>query len=42
VNNVLNASETWLRYGSETPDYARQVRTTEYGVALAIGLKGVF
>ncbi|MGH7945713.1 MAG: TonB-dependent receptor domain-containing protein [Opitutaceae bacterium] len=42
VNNVTNQPQTLLRYGSQTPDYARQFREAEYGVAMAVGLRGTF
>jgi hypothetical protein len=42
VNNVFNVPQTILRYGSTTPGYARQWRRSEYGVALALGVKGTF
>jgi TonB-dependent receptor len=42
VNNVFNVPQTLLRYGDETPGYARQNRTSEFGVAMALGIKGSF
>jgi iron complex outermembrane receptor protein len=42
ASNVLNVPQTLLRYGDETPAYARQNRTSEFGIALALGLKGSF
>jgi len=42
VNNVFNVPQTILRYGSTTPTHARQWRRSEYGVALALGVKGTF
>ena len=42
ANNVLNVPQTLLRYGDETPWYARQNRTSEFGIALALGIKGSF
>jgi TonB-dependent receptor len=42
VNNVFNVPQTILRYADETPGYARQNRTSEFGIALALGLKGSF
>ncbi|MBI4626824.1 MAG: TonB-dependent receptor [Verrucomicrobia bacterium] len=43
VNNVFNVVPlTQLRYGPETPEYARRSTTSEYGVAFAVGLKGTF
>ena len=40
--NVWNAPETLLRYGSQTPAYARQFRTTENGAKFTVGIKGSF
>ena len=42
VSNALNVPQIRLVYGSQTPAYARQDRTSEFGVALAVGLKGTF
>ena len=42
VSNALNVPATLLNYGSETPGYARQNREEEFGIALAVGLKGSF
>ncbi len=42
VNNVFNVPQTILRYGTLTPEYARQWRRSEYGVSLALGLRGTF
>lgn len=42
VSNALNVPQTLLRYGPETPAYARQNRESEYGIAMAVGLKGSF
>ncbi len=42
ANNVFNEPQTILRYGDETPWYARQNRTSEFGIALALGIKGSF
>jgi iron complex outermembrane recepter protein len=42
VSNALNVPQTMLIYGSQTPAYARQSRESEYGIALAVGLKGSF
>ena len=42
ANNVLNEPQTLLRYGSETPAYARQYQEAEFGIQLAIGLRGTF
>lgn len=42
VNNLFNVPETGLSYGATTPEYARQGYRTEFGIALAVGLKGSF
>lgn len=42
VSNALNVPQTLLRYGSETPAYGRQNRESEFGIAMAVGLKGSF
>jgi iron complex outermembrane recepter protein len=42
VSNVFNVAPTSLRYGSETPGYARQFRTQEYGIQFNVGVKGSF
>ena len=39
---VLNVRQQLLRYGSTTPDYARQFQESEYGAAIALGVKGSF
>ena len=40
VNNVFNESTELLRYSSETPSYARQNRTQEFGAGISLGIKG--
>ena len=42
VNNLLNEPLVVLRYGSQTPAYARRYQWAEYAVQFAIGLKGTF
>ncbi len=42
VNNALNEPQTLLRYGPQTPAYARQYQETEYGVQLSAGVRGTF
>ncbi|MBL9210519.1 MAG: TonB-dependent receptor [Opitutaceae bacterium] len=42
VSNATNVPQILLRYGSATPSYARQSRTSEFAVAWALGLKGSF
>lgn len=40
--NIFNVHYTALRYGSETPDYAKINATRSYGVQWAAGFKGTF
>ena len=42
AQNVFNVPEILLRYGPETPGYARQYQSTTYGVQLTMGIKGTF
>ena len=42
VNNLLNEPQTLLRYGSDTPAYARQFQRAHYGVQFGLGLKGTY
>ena len=42
INNVFNQSTELVRYGSETPYYARQNRTEEFGAGISLGIKGSF
>jgi TonB-dependent receptor len=42
VNNLLNEPNTNLIYGSQTPAYARQFQKGEFGIGLAVGLRGKF
>jgi TonB-dependent receptor len=42
ASNALNVPAIRQQYGSQTPGYARQNRSEEFGVALALGLKGSF
>lgn len=42
VNNLFDAPQTALRYGSETPDYARQFNTRNFGAMLSVALRGTF
>jgi len=42
VNNLLNAPQTLLQYGSETPAYAQQFQRAHYGVQFGLGLKGTY
>jgi iron complex outermembrane recepter protein len=40
--NIFNVHYNLLRYGSETPWYAKRSSTNSYGVQWAFGLKGTF
>ncbi|MBI4626058.1 MAG: TonB-dependent receptor [Verrucomicrobia bacterium] len=40
--NVFNVPETLLRYGSQTPAYARRYQVMTHGVQLTLGVKGTF
>lgn len=42
AQNIFNVPEVLLRYGPETPGYARRYQVTTYGVQLSAGLKGSF
>lgn len=42
AQNLLNGPEVPLRYGPETPGYARRYQVTTYGVQLSPGLRGSF
>jgi TonB-dependent receptor len=42
VNNIFNKPMRFLRYGDLTPTYARQYAEQEYGIQMAIGLRGSF
>ncbi len=42
ANNILNAPYRFLRYGDLTPDYAKLYAEQEYGIQMAIGLRGSF
>ncbi len=42
AQNVLNIPEVLLRYGPNTPGYARRYQITTYGVQLTLGVKGTF
>lgn len=42
ANNLGNAPLVNLRYGSRTPDYARQFRAFKMGVQLSAGISGTF
>jgi TonB-dependent receptor len=42
ARNVFDARNVSLRYGSQTPDYAKILSSAEYGVQLGAGIKGSF
>jgi len=42
AQNVFNVSEVLMRYGPETPGYARRYQVTTYGAQLSMGVKGTF
>lgn len=42
ARNVFDARNVQLRYGSETPAYARFFSSADYGVQLGAGVKGTF
>lgn len=42
VVNILNEPQVYLRYGSQTPAYARQYESREYGVQFSAGIRGTF
>ncbi|HRE81737.1 MAG TPA: TonB-dependent receptor, partial [Opitutaceae bacterium] len=42
ANNILNEPVRFLRYGDQTPSYAKQYAEQEYGIQMAVGLRGTF
>ena len=42
ANNIFNKPMRFLRYGDLTPAYARQYAEQEYGIQMAVGLRGSF
>ncbi len=42
ANNIFNKPLKFLRYGDLTPNYARQYAEQEYGIQMAVGLRGSF
>jgi len=42
ISNGFNEPHTILRYGLETPGYARQNRRGEYGTAISLGVAGTY
>ncbi len=42
ANNIFNKPMRFLRYGDLTPNYAKQYAEQEYGIQMALGLRGSF
>ncbi len=42
ATNIFNKPLRFLRYGYDTPDYARHYAEQEYGIQMAVGLRGSF
>lgn len=42
AQNIFNVPEVLVRYGPDTPGYARRYQLTTYGVQMSAGLKGSF
>lgn len=42
ANNILNKPYRFLRYGDLTPSYAKLYAEQEYGIQMALGLRGSF
>lgn len=42
ARNILNVASGYNRQAVNVPDYAKKYQTVEYGVSLALGLKGSF
>ncbi|MDP3071008.1 MAG: TonB-dependent receptor [Opitutaceae bacterium] len=42
ANNILNKPYRFLRYGDRTPAYAKLYAEQEYGMQMAVGLRGSF
>lgn len=42
AQNLFNVPEVLLRFGPDTPGYARRYQVTTYGVQLSAGLRGTF
>lgn len=42
ANNIFNKPMRFLRYGDLTPNYAKQYAEQEYGIQMAVGLRGSF
>jgi outer membrane receptor protein involved in Fe transport len=42
ATNIFNKPYRFLRYGDETPSYAKLYAEQEYGIQMAIGLRGTF
>ena len=42
ARNITNKDQVLLRYNADTPDYAKPYRTENFGVQIAVGVKGSF
>ena len=42
ARNIFNKDQVLRRYNADTPDYARTYRTENFGVQVALGVKGSF
>ncbi|MEY4938397.1 MAG: hypothetical protein RIQ93_132 [Verrucomicrobiota bacterium] len=42
VKNIFDANTVRTRYGSQTPEYARQTGRSQYGALISVGIKGSF
>jgi hypothetical protein len=42
ATNIFNLPYRFLRYGDLTPRYARLYAEQEYGIQMAVGLRGTF
>ncbi|MBL9209842.1 MAG: TonB-dependent receptor [Opitutaceae bacterium] len=42
AQNIFNVPTVLLRYGDQTPEYARRYHITRYGAQLTLGVKGAF
>lgn len=42
ARNITNKDQVLRRYNADTPDYARTYRTENFGVQIAVGVKGSF
>lgn len=42
ARNILNVAQTLERYNDVSPDYTHQYRIEEFGIQIAVGIKGTF